>query len=105
MARPGVCPFRRSEYTYQRLVLHEQENSIKESDTDKQPKNPAITYYSYPSPFPWLLPILVGLVLLFFAMLGKGQLADWWRGQIEDYLGPYAVRTAALFALITVSLS
>ncbi|RXK38081.1 hypothetical protein M231_04640 [Tremella mesenterica] len=65
------------------------------------PRNPVITYYSFPSPLPWLIPLLLALSALFFALLGRGDHADWFREKIEVYLGKYAVKISAVFALVT----
>ena len=40
MARPGVCPFRRSEYTSERLVLHTREKVSRKVGLTNSPKTP-----------------------------------------------------------------
>lgn len=61
-----------------------------------------IPYYVFPPLFPYLAPILVGMSALLFAVLGRGQYADQWRGWIIRTFGKGMIPGATWFMIVMV---
>lgn len=69
----------------------------------EQPRYPKVDYYSRPGPFPAAVPAAVGLSVLFYALFGVDQYADWFRDQINMIFGVYMLPAATVFAALMVS--
>lgn len=72
--------------------------------TNVQPSHPRITYFSPPSLFPCTVPLILALSVLFFALFGRGHLADSFRTKIAEFGGRGLLPCATAFAGLIVSL-
>ncbi|ORY22699.1 hypothetical protein BCR39DRAFT_583976 [Naematelia encephala] len=63
------------------------------------PERPVVDYYSPPSPFPFAVPGVLGLLALLFALVGPGPYAVQWRNFLDARLGKKGIPAITYFVV------